>query len=102
MKKGQAAMEFLMNYGWAILVVLICFAALFYFGILSTEKFEPKCHCSEFNMTYFDDIMHDDIRYIECISTETYIDYEEKRISFKSDYKLFFCDTELGKLIEVE
>ncbi|MBW2981023.1 hypothetical protein KY360_06425 [Candidatus Woesearchaeota archaeon] len=44
MKKGQAAMEFLMTYGWAILVVLIAIGALAYFGVLSPEKFLPeKC-----------------------------------------------------------
>ncbi len=31
MKKGQGAMEFLMTYGWAILVVLVAIGALFYF-----------------------------------------------------------------------
>jgi len=34
-KKGQAAMEFLMTYGWAILVVLIALGALFYLGVFS-------------------------------------------------------------------
>jgi len=43
-RKGQAAMEFLMTYGWAILVVLAAIGALAYFGILSPEKFLPeKC-----------------------------------------------------------
>jgi len=37
MKKAQAAMEFLLTYGWAILIVLIALAALFYLGI-----FDPK------------------------------------------------------------
>ena len=37
--KSQAAMEFLMTYGWAILVVLISITALAYFGVLSPEKF---------------------------------------------------------------
>ena len=32
-KKGQAAMEFLMTYGWAILVVLIAIAALNALGV---------------------------------------------------------------------
>ena len=40
-KKGQAAMEFLMTYGWAILVVLIAIGALAYFGVLSPERFLP-------------------------------------------------------------
>lgn len=43
-QKAQAAMEFLMTYGWAILVVLAAIAALAYFGVLSPEKFLPeKC-----------------------------------------------------------
>src|SRR3990167_6942831 len=37
--KGQAAMESLMTYGWAILVVLIAVGALAYFGLLSPDKF---------------------------------------------------------------
>jgi uncharacterized protein (UPF0333 family) len=42
--KSQAAMEFLMTYGWAILVVLAAIAALAYFGVLSPEKLLPeKC-----------------------------------------------------------
>jgi hypothetical protein len=50
-------MEFLMTYGWAILVVLAAIAALAYFGVLSPDKFVPdKCvvqggglSCDEFN-----------------------------------------------------
>ena len=41
-KKGQAAMEFLMTYGWAILVVLAAIGALAYFGVLSPDRFLPK------------------------------------------------------------
>jgi hypothetical protein len=42
MKKGQAAMEFLMTYGWAILVVIAAIAALAYFGVLSPANFLPE------------------------------------------------------------
>ena len=43
-KKAQAAMEFLMTYGWAILVVLAAIGALAYFGVLSPDRFLPeKC-----------------------------------------------------------
>ncbi len=46
-KKGQAAMEFLMTYGWAILVVLAAIGALAYFGVLSPSKLLPsKCTLS--------------------------------------------------------
>ena len=42
MKKGQAALEFLMTYGWAILVVLVSIGALAYFGILKPSKILPN------------------------------------------------------------
>lgn len=41
-KKGQAALEFLMTYGWAILVVLAAIGALAYFGVLNPAKFAPE------------------------------------------------------------
>lgn len=43
-RRAQAAMEFLMSYGWAILVVLVVIGALAYFGVLSPQKLLPdKC-----------------------------------------------------------
>lgn len=43
-KKAQAAMEFLMTYGWAILVVLVAIGALAYFGVLNPDTMLPeKC-----------------------------------------------------------
>ena len=43
-KKAQAAMEFLMTYGWAILVVLVVIGALAYFGVLNPQNLLPeKC-----------------------------------------------------------
>lgn len=41
-RKGQAALEFLMTYGWAILVVLAAIGALAYFGVLSPSNFLPE------------------------------------------------------------
>ncbi len=41
-RKGQAAMEFLMTYGWALLVVLIAIGALAFFGVLNPSKFLPN------------------------------------------------------------
>lgn len=40
--KSQAALEFLMTYGWAILIVLVAIGALSYFGVLSPDKFLPS------------------------------------------------------------
>ncbi len=34
-RRGQAAMEYLMTYGWAILVIVIVLAALLYLGIFN-------------------------------------------------------------------
>jgi len=57
MKKGQAAMEFIMTYGWAILAVLAAIGALAYFGVLNPGKYAPdKClfktglSCSDFQL----------------------------------------------------
>jgi hypothetical protein len=54
-RRGQAAMEFLMTYGWALLVVLIVISALAYFGVLSpgnlvSERcsFEIGIGCKDF------------------------------------------------------
>ncbi|MBI2546442.1 hypothetical protein HYV81_04635 [Candidatus Woesearchaeota archaeon] len=41
-KRGQAALEFLMNYGIAIMVVLIALGALAYFGLLNPAKILPS------------------------------------------------------------
>jgi hypothetical protein len=46
-KKGQSALEFLMTYGWAILVVLAAIGALAYFGVLNPSNFLPdQCTAS--------------------------------------------------------
>ena len=42
LRSSQAALEFLMTYGWAILVVLIAVSALAYFGVLSPGVFLPE------------------------------------------------------------
>src|SRR3989338_7026367 len=43
-KRGQAALEFLMTYGWIITTVLVAISTLAYFGVLSPDKFVPeKC-----------------------------------------------------------
>lgn len=49
-KKSQAAMEFLMTYGWAILIVLVAIAALYFLGVFSgktpnTCTIEPPFNC---------------------------------------------------------
>jgi hypothetical protein len=46
MKKSQAAMEFLMTYGWAILVVLVAIGVLAYFGVFNAHTNLEKCTSS--------------------------------------------------------
>lgn len=41
-RKGQAAMEFLMTYGWAILAAIIAIGVLAYFGVFSPGKYLPE------------------------------------------------------------
>ena len=41
-RKAQAAMEFLMTYGWAILAAVIAIAALAYFGVFSPARYMPN------------------------------------------------------------
>ncbi len=83
-KKGQAALEFLMTYGWAILVVLVAIGALAFFGVLSPDKFLPsKCTlqpglaCTDHKVTpgivtvvvkngYGSDILVNDVRAENC------------------------------------
>lgn len=39
---SQAALEFLMTYGWAVLIVMVAIGTLSYFGVLSLDKFVPS------------------------------------------------------------
>lgn len=42
--KGQAALEFMITYGWAILMIMVSIAALSYFGFSNPQKILPdKC-----------------------------------------------------------
>jgi hypothetical protein len=41
-KRSQAAMEFLMTYGWAILAAVIVIAVLAYFGVFSPSTYVPN------------------------------------------------------------
>ena len=42
MARAQSAMEYLMTYGWAILIIAIVLAALFQLGVFSSSTFAPK------------------------------------------------------------
>jgi hypothetical protein len=43
-KKAQAAMEFMMTYGWAILIILVVIGVISYLGVTSYNNYAPeKC-----------------------------------------------------------
>ncbi|MFH1592358.1 MAG: hypothetical protein ABIB47_03250 [Candidatus Woesearchaeota archaeon] len=57
MAKGQAALEFVMTYGWAILAVLVTIGSLAYFGVLNSVVFlssscilAPGFSCEDFKI----------------------------------------------------
>ena len=54
MRKGQGAKEYLMTYGWALLVIIIVGAALFALGVLNPATYQQK-RCNGFQyFTYID------------------------------------------------
>lgn len=91
MKKGQGAMEFLMTYGWAILVVLIAIGCLWYFGVLNPDSFK-LCSCSDLDLTTGYILKDGDIEYHECLNATKYIDYEKKKMIFNVTSELYYCD----------
>tara|TARA_Y100000310_G_C20646826_1_gene797128 strand:- start:289 stop:798 length:510 start_codon:yes stop_codon:yes gene_type:complete len=55
-KRGQVAMEFLMTYGWAIIIILVAVGALGYLGVFSTStvnrcEIEAPFSCGEVRLT---------------------------------------------------
>jgi len=44
MKKGQAALEYLLTYGWAILIVIIVGASLYSLGVFTPGQWTGKRH----------------------------------------------------------
>lgn len=64
MRKGQAAMEYLMTYGWAILIVIVVVAALYAMGVFRIGA--PAVPCSP------------------CFSNFAYIDYADGTLKIRS------------------
>jgi hypothetical protein len=44
---GESALEFLMTYGWAILIVIVVVFALFVMGVFNPEAFTGTKSCEE-------------------------------------------------------
>lgn len=74
MKKSQATMEFLMVYGWSILVVIIVIGAL-YFVVLNPDLFSPLKPINESESEDYQILeLYDDLR----ICNEEIYDLEEQ------------------------
>lgn len=63
-RRGQAAMEFLVTYGWAFLVVLVMVGALAYFGVLNPQNLvsdrciaPPGFSCEDYQVSSTDGVM---------------------------------------------
>jgi len=64
-KKAQPAMEFMLTWGWSIIVVLVLVFSLTYFGVLNPFNFLPKkcafsqgISCRDFNIDDTNDIVN--------------------------------------------
>ena len=53
-KKGQGALEYLMTYGWALLVIVIVVAALYAMGVLNPSTYQQS-RCTGFQHFTFND-----------------------------------------------
>ena len=87
-KTGQAAMEFLMTYGWAVLVVGAAIGILSYINIGDANSnvvesciLETGFHCRDFNA------YHDSVHLL--ISNPLNLDYEIKNITIGNCTKVF-------------
>ena len=58
--RGQAAMEFLMTYGWAILIMLVVIAVLFYLGVFNVGGIMPRSCIFPAGFTCYDYSMDHD------------------------------------------
>ncbi len=52
-KKAQAAMEYLMTYGWAILIIVVVIAALYAMGVFKQKSTVPYTGFTG-DLTYYD------------------------------------------------
>ncbi|MGC9190792.1 MAG: hypothetical protein ACP5FR_02670 [Candidatus Micrarchaeia archaeon] len=58
-KKAQSAMEYLMTYGWAILIIAIVLAALFSLGVFSSSSFTGTVCVASSGFLCSNPILHD-------------------------------------------
>lgn len=84
-KRAQAAMEFLMTYGWAILVVLVVIGALAYFGVLNPSSMLPSKCTTEMGLSCSDYRITNNSITVKLLNGRGQ-DIVVRNITFKSDY----------------
>lgn len=94
-KKGQQALEFLMDYGWAILIIFAVIGALVYYGVLfSTMSKLPldKQSCDSYcelldydNCSYYGEFSYN----VECIKYHNF-NFGNETFNFEERQKFKF------------
>jgi len=91
-KKGQAAIEFLVTYGWAILGAFIAIGALSYFGIFNTQKYvNDVCFFGD-QLTCEDNIAYQNGTIGIQLRNNFGVDISINSTTIKSDYGTVRCN----------
>ncbi len=91
-KRGQAAIEFLLTYGWAILGAMIAIGALSYFGIFNTQRYvNDVCYFGD-QITCEDYIIYNDGTIGLVLRNNFGVDIDINTSTFKSDYGTAICN----------
>jgi hypothetical protein len=91
-RRGQAAIEFLVTYGWAILGVMIVIGVLSYFGIFNTQKYvNDVCYFGD-QMTCEDYALYDTSWTYIKLRNNFGVPIDIDGIVLKSDYGTSTCD----------
>jgi len=89
--RGQAAIEFLVTYGWAILGVLIVISMLGYFGIFNTQRYvNDVCYFGD-QMTCEDYILYNDSWTNVTLRNNFGVAVSINGVTAKSDYGTVSC-----------
>jgi hypothetical protein len=95
-RKSQAALEFLITYGWAILSVLIVVSALAYFGVFNTSRYiNDACEFGD-QMNCEDFILHKDANIGFKLRNNFGVGIDIMNVTIKSDYGTVFCPIDSG------
>jgi hypothetical protein len=100
-KKGQAAMEFLMTYGWALLVVLVVIGALYQFDVFNLQKVLPKKCVFAAGMNCADHTVYSNGGVLMAITNGIGSDIQVTELHFKSSNNIIGCSYRTDKGVNV-